>query len=170
MIQDLLRLCSDPPGSVNPKLQALKDYLSGETLYERVVVYCWYRSTARLLMEAIGKRCVGVITGDTSLQQRDRVLERFEGIENAVMVANIAAAGSGLNFQAASRCVFIEESELPAENDQAIGRLKRRGQKEVVRVHRFITDGLESSKHRRIDKRETNIRQALLEEFLKEET
>jgi SNF2 family DNA or RNA helicase len=164
MIQDLLQMCSTPPTKENPKLAALNDYLQNDAPNERVVVFTWYRKTAETVTDH--PRVIGTITGDTPLPVRDRILDSFRDSRTGVLVANIAAAGSGLNLQVARRCVFIEESELESENEQAIGRLKRRGQAQVVLVHRFLTSGLEMVKHRRVVKRDRHIRQALLEYLL----
>jgi SNF2 family DNA or RNA helicase len=170
MLQDILQMCSVPPTQANPKFDAVMDFLANDRSNTRVVVYTWYKATAAALAEriqkAMPKRFVGKITGDVRTSLRAKYEEQYNANPRAILVANIAAAKEGLNLQAGHTCAFVEESDLQADNDQAIGRMQRRGQEHLVEVFQFFTQGWpEQSKHRAVLKGERNIAHALMEEL-----
>jgi len=135
----LLRgLTASPPGGANPKLDALMGLLKEEMKGESVIVWCWYKATARMLASVVGDYCnVYCITGDQTPKKRGEVATTFLRDTGSVLVATIESAREGLNLQAAAHQVFYEESYLDADNAQAIGRSRRRGQSRTVHVRRI---------------------------------
>jgi len=72
-------------------------------------------------------------TGGMAQAKRDAVVKQFTGDKNCrVLVAQIMAAGTGLNLQAAERIIIVEPAWTPASNEQAIARAYRAGQKKKV--------------------------------------
>ncbi|EST20515.1 hypothetical protein M878_39570 [Streptomyces roseochromogenus subsp. oscitans DS 12.976] len=59
----------------------------------------------------------------------------------AVLLAQIQAAGVGLNLQAASVVIICEPQITPAIEQQAVARAHRMGQVRPVRVHRLLAPG-----------------------------
>jgi SNF2 family DNA or RNA helicase len=169
LVQAMLQMVSNPPGAENPKMKAFRDYLQNEVPHKRVIVGTWYRETARIAADVASKmkRPTVMITGDQSLRQKEHALVTYDGNPRTVLVGTIAAMKEGLNLQAGSDVCFLEESDIPEDNNQLIARAKRRGQREKVHVVQFLTQGWpESTKHRLVSKRERYIRAALMEEFL----
>jgi len=75
----------------------------------------------------------------------------------------------GVNLQEAKTQIFLEESYLPSDNEQAIARSKRRGQTEPVTVyHIHANDSLDIKVHKQQGERETGILRAMLEDIRKE--
>jgi len=171
LVQSLLQLSSDPPGSENPKMKAFGDYLREEVPYTRVGVATWYRNTAYLAAKVAEgtRRPVVLFTGDMKESQKRQALQTYDSNDRTIIVGTIAAMKEGLNLQAGSNCCFLEESDLPEDNSQFIGRFKRRGQSEKVHVTRFLMDGPEAIKHRHILKREAYIREAMIADILRSE-
>ena len=59
----------------------------------------------------------------------------------AVLLAQIQAAGVGLNMQAASVVIICEPQIKPTIEHQAVGRAHRMGQVRPVRVYRLLATG-----------------------------
>jgi SWI/SNF-related matrix-associated actin-dependent regulator of chromatin subfamily A-like protein 1 len=70
------------------------------------------------------------ITGATSEKDRTAAVRSFQDDPNGVrvIVGNIQAAGTGLTLTAACRLDMLESSWTPADNVQAIRRVRRKGQ------------------------------------------
>lgn len=72
-------------------------------------------------------------SGGLTQSKRDEIVARFTKDKSCrVMVAQIQAAGTGLNLQAAERVIIAEPAWTPALNEQAIARAYRAGQKKRV--------------------------------------
>ena len=154
------------PTQAKPKLEVLKELVGEELATERVVIYCWYRETVDAVRELCEKlkRPVHVITGDVRAAGRVAAVDAYDGHPRSIIIGTIAAMKEGLNLQAGHNCVFLEEAELPAENEQAIGRLKRRGQPHPVNVHRILAGKtIDTITHRNVNKRADSVRKAMLE-------
>lgn len=173
MIHELRQMTALPPTQANPKLETLCDFLE-DNATEPVIVWCWYRETAKRYAEAIKKRHrqVNVFSGDTPLREKTRMLEWFVSERdnpNGVLVATIAAMKEGVNLQRCNLNVFVEQSELPSDDDQAIARTLRRGQTRPVRVVIIHGDKtIDQIVWRHQDKRRTNITRSMLEEIREE--
>jgi SWI/SNF-related matrix-associated actin-dependent regulator of chromatin subfamily A-like protein 1 len=70
------------------------------------------------------------ITGATSERDRTAAVRSFQDDPDGVrvIVGNIQAAGTGLTLTAACRLDMLESSWTPADNVQAIRRVRRKGQ------------------------------------------
>jgi SNF2 family DNA or RNA helicase len=170
LVQRMRQLTSVPPTKANPKLDALIDLL--EDHQEPVIVWCWYRKTAEAVRARLTRPWVG-FTGDDPAQQKQNNLKMFETMcangRNPVIVATISAMKEGVNLQHARTQIFLEESYLPSDNEQAIARSKRRGQTHPVNVyHIHATNSLDMKVHEHQEKREVGISRAMLEYVRKE--
>jgi len=88
---------------------------------------------SQLSPQAMFKGGVAHYTGGMAQAKRDAVVKQFTGDKNCrVLVAQIMAAGTGLNLQAAERIIIVEPAWTPASNEQAIARAYRAGQKKKV--------------------------------------
>jgi len=80
--------------------------------------------------------------GGTSKQQRDDLVERFQGDrEPSVFLLSLKAAGTGLTLTAANHVVHVDRWWNPAVEDQATDRAFRIGQTRNVQVRKFICVG-----------------------------
>ncbi|MEV6005209.1 DEAD/DEAH box helicase [Streptomyces sp. NPDC051976] len=81
----------------------------------------------------------GPLTGGVPAARRQQVVDDFAAAPGpAVLLAQIQAAGVGLNMQAASVAVICEPQVKPTIEHQAVARLHRMGQVRQVRVHRLL--------------------------------
>lgn len=115
------------------KIKAMSDLME-DLGKEPVVVYTWYRETARRATADLLRRgyIVRMVTGDDPPVTRARVAEDFNVGKYNVLVATIGSLNEGVDLQTSRYVVFLEEHWLDADNDQAVGRLQRRGQTRTV--------------------------------------
>jgi SWI/SNF-related matrix-associated actin-dependent regulator 1 of chromatin subfamily A len=87
-----------------------------------VVVFCWFRETARILSERLR---APLITGD--VKPNDRRVVALQ--QHKCIVATIAALSEGVDLSFAKTVIFAEQDYTPGRMQQA-----------VSRVHRWTTD------------------------------
>lgn len=127
------QIATVPPTKQNPKMDWLLDFLSDRR--DKVVVYTWYKQSATTIVDALGSKAV-LVTGDVPVQRRNSVIDRWKDLDGPqTLVATIPSLKEGISLTEASDVVFLEHSELPADIEQCIKRLCRRGQEKVVQVH-----------------------------------
>ena len=108
----------------------------------KVVIYSFFRETIDKVVAGLGSRCAGMITGDTKIELRQSVIDRFsESTESSVLVCQIQAGGVGLNIQAASIVIFCEPQIKPSLTWQALSRVYRMGQVRNVLVYHLLCEG-----------------------------
>jgi SNF2 family DNA or RNA helicase len=124
----------------NPKLVVLGELMSDlET--EPLVIFCWYRQTARLLLDMVQKtgRPVWKLTGDETPQEREKNITLWTKEPDGVIIATIESLQEGANLQHSSTVIFMEHGFLPTVVfDQCVGRVRRFGQTKLVNVYHFI--------------------------------
>jgi SNF2 family DNA or RNA helicase len=91
-------------------------------------------------------RPIFTITGNQSLQQRQKVLDQFSASSNGIMCLTFDIGSNGLNLQTASTVLIIDFWWNSAKTDQAIARVLRRGQTRPVTIYYFTSgSGFENS-------------------------
>lgn len=84
----------------------------------------------------------GPLTGSVPPARRQLLVDEFTAVSGpAVLLAQIQAAGVGLNLQAASVVIICEPQIKPTIEHQAVARAHRMGQVRPVRVHRLLATG-----------------------------
>lgn len=100
---------------------------------ESVLVFGIHTKVLETLNTKLAKYSPLLITGKTPVGDRQAMVKDFQTNPlRRVMIGNIQAAGTGFTMTKAHRVVFVEFSWVPAENDQALARAHRIGQKETV--------------------------------------
>lgn len=158
----LRQMATAPPTREKPKVTFVNDFLQDHP--EPVVVYCWYRDSAKAVAEGLtgNKRPVTVITGDVPSKRRGELVDQWSQSANGVLVATISALKEGISLVAATDVLFLEHSELPSDQEQCVARLKRRGQTRLVNVHHVYAKGTPDIAIRRaVINRETSLKSAL---------
>ena len=106
---------------------------------QKVLIFSYFRSVIDKVVNALGERAIGPITGSVSSTQRQNIVDQFqESPVPLALVGQIQAAGTGLNIQAASVVIICEPQIKPSLEVQAIARAHRMGQVRKVQVHRLI--------------------------------
>ncbi|SER81162.1 Superfamily II DNA or RNA helicase, SNF2 family [Gracilibacillus ureilyticus] len=81
------------------------------------------------------------LDGSTPSDQRMKMTEAFNEGERDFFLISLKAGGTGLNLTGADTVILFDLWWNPAVEEQAAGRAHRIGQKNVVQVIRFITEG-----------------------------
>nr|WP_107104002.1 gluconokinase, GntK/IdnK-type [Streptomyces niveiscabiei] len=111
---------------------------------QKTVVFSHFRDVLAVAGAALAADVpvYGPLDGATPAVRRQLVVDDFGGAAGpAVLLAQIQAAGVGLNVQAASVVVLCEPQTTPALEHQAVARAHRMGQVRPVRVHRLLATG-----------------------------
>lgn len=107
----------------------------------KLIVFSFFVKTIERVMEVLGDRCIGPVTGSVSPEKRQELVDRFTAAEpGKVLAAQIQAGGTGLNIQAASVVILCEPQLKPSIENQAISRAYRMGQARNVLVYRLLCE------------------------------
>lgn len=126
---------------------------------DKLVIWCWHRDVMQYIANELSAK---TICGDTPINQREGILREFADNKDCrVLVAQIAAAGTGTDGMQTSchTALFAEIDYAPKRIEQAISRLHRIGQRDVVRSYFLIVpDSIEEKIVSAIEYKESNIR------------
>ena len=115
-----------------PILEMLEDLQPGV----KAIVFCNFEATVEWFMDQLPQDSAVRLTGKESRKQRDRAVQTFQHNPDCRwFVANIKAAGVGLNLTAATYVFFVSRPWTPADQEQAEDRAYRIGQKRRVEIY-----------------------------------
>lgn len=116
---------------------------------EKLVVFAWHVSVLDILVEKLQRFGVVRVDGSDSAKAKDRKVQAFitrpshhrdpvEGI--SVIVGNVLSLGTGTDGlqHVATHCLLAEPDWTPGNNQQAIDRLDRGGQRGQVQADLFV--------------------------------
>jgi SWI/SNF-related matrix-associated actin-dependent regulator 1 of chromatin subfamily A len=107
---------------------------------EKVIVFSCFDEPVQKIREHFGDAAIK-LTGATPTAKRQEVVDRFQNDESVrVFVANIIAAGVGLNLTAGRHVVFNDLDWVPANHWQAEDRAYRIGQTNTVHVTYMVAE------------------------------
>ena len=119
------------------RLRELCDEARDES--RKIVIYSFFRDTISKVSALLGDRCIGVITGETAIEKRQPLVDKFGASpDGSVLVCQIQAGGVGLNIQSASIVIFCEPQIKPSLTMQALSRVYRMGQVKNVLVYHLL--------------------------------
>lgn len=101
--------------------------------YEKIVLFAHHRDVISTLMQELQAfRPVRVWGGDSDAVRQQAIDDFQARPECRVFVGQITACATAITLTAASQCLFVEQSWVPSDNEQAIYRLRRIGQKSQI--------------------------------------
>lgn len=101
--------------------------------YEKLLIFAQHTAVIQRLEELLKPYGVAVYHGATPQRDRMLIVDAFQGDGGPrVIIGQTRAASEGLTLTRARRVIIAEPSWTPHENDQAICRAWRRGQRETV--------------------------------------
>ncbi len=107
----------------------------------KIVVYAHHIDVIRELKRGLIEFNPVTLTGENSIEERQKVVDLFQNDENVrVFIGSITAAGIGITLTAASVAVFAELDWVPSNITQAEDRLHRIGQKDSVLIQHLVID------------------------------
>ena len=111
---------------------------------DKIVVFGWHIEVLDILQAKLAKYGVLRIDGSTSANRRQTNVDNFVRDRHMrVMLGNIQSMGTGVDGlqEVATHCVLVEPSWTPGENQQAVDRLDRGGQKGHVQADFIVAPG-----------------------------
>jgi SNF2 family DNA or RNA helicase len=108
---------------------------------QKTVVFGWHRDLIEDLAAKLRQQGRGVVTFIGGTKEPDKLVERFQNDENIqLFLGNLDCASTSITLTAANHVVLAEQSWVPSDEDQAIARVWRTGQKQPVSVVKFILE------------------------------
>lgn len=110
---------------------------------KRMLIFSQFTSMHDLIINELEKLNIDYfyLHGQTPSKDRVEMSEAFNNGEKNVFLISLRAGGTGLNLTGADTVILYDLWWNPAVEDQAAGRAHRFGQKKVVQVIRYITEG-----------------------------
>ncbi|KAK6353604.1 hypothetical protein TWF696_005567 [Orbilia brochopaga] len=110
---------------------------------EKLLVFTQSLKTLDYIQRCLEKKKIrhARLDGKSHPKQRQDDIKSFNNNDTFVCIISIKAGGVGLNIQSASRVVIFDSQFSPQEEEQAVGRAYRLGQKQHVYVYRFRAAG-----------------------------
>lgn len=107
-----------------------------------IIIYVYYRETGKVLKETLEKRykdkTVVYVNGEVPIKKRAAIVEKYQNGNIDILVATIGALREGVNLTKGQVVMFLELDWTPANIEQAIARLHRKGQEGIVYVYFYI--------------------------------
>ena len=122
------------PAMPSSKYDWLLDHL--DEYDGKILVFSQFTKVVNLFAHQLrkdGHQCC-VLTGETKQADRDAMVREFQqdgaGLRGRIMLLNTLAGGESITLDAADEAVFLDETWIPDEQEQAEGRVHR-----VSRIH-----------------------------------
>lgn len=119
-------------------IQYVRDVLEGGE--NKVVLFAVHKAVIEALVSEFKDICVS-ITGDTSMEARQRAVDAFQNDKGVrLFIGNIKAAGTGITLTSAHHVIFAEFDWVPGLMQQCEDRCHRIGAKSSVLVQYLAFD------------------------------
>jgi len=152
-IQNMRMICDstflfDKETKVSPKMDELKEILQELVIEEKrkVVVFSEWEKMNSLVGELLTKMKIGYVSlhGAIPTRRRGQLIAKFREQNDIKVFLSTDAGGVGINLQAASAVINIEQPWNPARLEQRIARVHRMGQsRPVLAVHLLTENSIE---------------------------
>lgn len=120
-------------GKMDESIEWIENFLETG---EKLVIFATHKNIIKMIEEKFGCKS---ITGETSIKNRQKIVEDFQNNpDTKLIVLNIKAGGVGLTLTASSNVLFLEFPWTPGDLEQAIDRCHRIGQKNSVTAWFFV--------------------------------
>jgi SWI/SNF-related matrix-associated actin-dependent regulator 1 of chromatin subfamily A len=124
------------------------DWLDGSD-GEKLVIFGWHIEVLDILEQKLSRFGTVRVDGSVSTPNRQKRVDAFiDNPEIRVFIANMQSGGTGVDGlqKVCSRCFLAEPDWVPAQNEQAVSRLDRYGQEDLVTAEIFVAPGSISEK------------------------
>ncbi|MDI3236226.1 DEAD/DEAH box helicase [Exiguobacterium antarcticum] len=126
----------------------------------RILIFSQYTKMLARIRERLAERQLThfVLTGDTPIEDRVALCDRFNAGEVDLFLISLKAGGTGLNLATADTVILYDSWWNPAVEQQAADRAHRLGQQSPVEVIKLLTKGTIEEKMTELqDKKATMI-------------
>jgi SNF2 family DNA or RNA helicase len=130
------------------KLDAAMDIIEGlewdAERKDQIVCFSFFRDPIELLKTRLDKARISYLHMHTGLSESDMYEmwhETWPKGEHQVFLSTLGKGAESINLTAAHRCIFLDQSWSPVQNNQAIGRVYRPGQTEPAQLIYIRAEG-----------------------------
>jgi hypothetical protein len=123
------------------KLDAAMDIIEGlewdSWRKDQIVVFSYFRDPIALLKKRLDKAKITYLHLHSGLSEKDMYEmwhETWPQGNHQVFLSTLGKGSESINLTAAHRCIFLDQSWSPVQNNQAIGRVYRPGQKHPAQL------------------------------------
>lgn len=173
MLTRLRQICCDPKivfENYEEERSKLKACLSLiETLVasnKKILLFSSFTTVLDTLKEELAKMNIASYTlkGNTSKEERHRLVERFQIDDTPVFLISLKAGGTGLNLTAAEAVIHYDPWWNMSAQNQATDRAHRIGQKNMVSVYNLIMKDSIEEKIVRLQQEKKNLADVFVED------
>jgi len=107
------------------KLDEIKRLMDEDFKYSKVIIITQFKKFAKILKRELKKHDPLMITGDTSMSDREFIVKEFNENPKANILIGTEAIQEGHNLQVASVLLNVEFPWNPSKLQQRVGRLRR---------------------------------------------
>ena len=128
-IADSLELVPGSPTKKSSKLDELIETVEARADQEKIVIFTKFAKMAQILKRELKHLHPIVLDGATPTDERTELIESFQSDpKHRIFIGTYGAGGVGVTLTAASCVILYDAHWNPAVDEQAIGRVDRRGQ------------------------------------------
>jgi SNF2 family DNA or RNA helicase len=109
----------------------------------KVLIFSQFKGVLDIIQDMLREQEIGVLRldGDTPNNQRQNLIDKFNLPDYRVFLLSTRAGGLGLNLTQADTVIIFDSDFNPHNDQQALARAHRIGQKKPVLVYRFVIKG-----------------------------
>lgn len=133
-------------GKASAATSWINDFFQSNDVHSKLVVKCHHVEVAKALERALDKYNPVAITGEVAGDEREARIDAYQspGGPRVIIISEAGAQGIdlfGIEGVDSSNILFVEREWSPANEEQAEGRLHRKGQKNAVEAHYLVAKG-----------------------------
>jgi len=118
----------------SPKTEMIKEIVEKS---KQTVIFSEFNSVLEYFHKKVGG-CI--VSGRSTRSRRDKEISKFTRGESKALFLSLKIADVGINLTAADTIIFLEPKMDKSVEKQAIGRVRRIGQQNDIKIHRIISD------------------------------
>ena len=133
----------DYSDQLSGKFMVLKEIC--QTIFEKrekVIIFTQFKEIIPALdnlVSGVFNRQGYVITGETTMNNRNKYIQDFQTTDMPYMILTLKTAGVGINLTSAQNVIHFDRWWNPAVENQATDRAFRIGQTKTVNVYKFVS-------------------------------
>jgi SNF2 family DNA or RNA helicase len=149
---------------ISIKLKAISNILQNIPKDDKVLIVSYFTKLLHHLCDTLKDRQPLIYHGGLTMSERNQVIDSFKNnSHNRILLMNLRAGGCGLNLTEANHVILIEPYWNNAEEQQAISRCYRLGQKKNVNVYKLVIQNSIESWLVRLQNSKQNVSNFLIE-------
>ncbi len=133
---------------------------------QKVLIFSQFTSMLVLIQKELRKMKVKnlYLDGKTSSEERQNLIDEFNGSDTEVFLISLKAGGYGLNLTSASAVIHVDPWWNKSVERQAEDRVHRIGQKQNVSVYKIITTNTIEEKIYELQNQKDDLIESILDE------